>query len=71
MSESHKVICTKGATINAEELTAWVEVYCTNESTTDMHQSFADKLNIARYEAKTKAHMIAWKISVGMKNLMH
>lgn len=72
MSEGYIVKKDKVPHIDADELSAWMEVYCHDYyDSTDMHQLFADKLNMSRHDAKTLAHKIAFSFSVGMRNLGH
>ena len=72
MTEPYIVVCGKTGVFTHDQLTAWVESYCVEYSDhTDMHQLFADKLNITRTDAKQLAHKIAWKYSIGLGNLGH
>lgn len=72
MSEGYIVNCNKAVNIKPEELKAWVETYCVQyKDNSDMHQVFADKLHIARYDAKGLAHKIAYSCHKGLLNLGH
>ena len=72
MSEGYIVKVDKVAHFSAQELTAWVDVYCHDyNDATDMHQLFADRLHISRSNARTLAHSIASCASVGLRNLGH
>ena len=72
MSEGYIVKVSKTSHIDSETLQMWMEVYCKRYSDhTDLHQLFADSLNVSRIEAKTLAHTIAFKCHIGMVNLGH
>lgn len=72
MSEGYVVKVDKMAVIGAEELSAWIKIYCHDYCDhTDMHQLFADEIGQTRVKAKTLAHKIAFSLHRGMSNLGH
>lgn len=72
MTEHYQVECEKKAVFLSQELIAWFAIYCKDyKDPTDLHQLFADELNISRQEAKTLSHRIAFCGMTGMGNLGH
>lgn len=71
-TEHYHVVCNKTRQIDDEELSAWMKVYCKGGNelcNNNLHQEYADLLGVTREEAKSLAHVVAWRARKGVEIL--